>query len=134
MTLTYVYVEIDGRTVDVDDALYARRALEESCRLLDLPEPIVRWYVSEEVAGRHVLTKFGRQLDRQEDQNLHGWYRFDATGDQIAVRADQGRVAIGLTVAHEVRHAWQEANGRPISEADAEAFAGRVVATIGVPR
>lgn len=121
---TYVYVEILEQSVDPDDWRYARRALEESCRLLDLPKPVLRWYVLEDAAGRHVLTKYGRRLDKPDDRSLHGWYITEP--EHVAVRADQSRAQIAATVAHELRHMFQERHGRPISEDDAEAFAGRV--------
>lgn len=126
--MTYVYVEILEQSVDIDDWRHARGALLESCRLLDLPEPVVRWYVEERVAGRHVLTKYGRRLDKPDDRSLHGWTITDP--EHIAIRADQPRAQIAATVAHEMRHVYQERQGRPISEDDAEAFAGRVLANL----
>lgn len=126
--MTYLYSEILPASVDPDDAEFARRVLTESCLQLGITWPVVRWYVASEVVGRHVLTKYGRRLDKEETRSLHGWYIDQPP--HVAVRADQSRVQIGLTLAHELRHVWQEANDRPINEADAEAFAGRILASI----
>ena len=125
--MTYVYVEI--AYPDPDDAAYADRVIEEACRVLNVPTPAVRWYAVEEVAGRYALTRFGRALDRPEDRSLHGWYRADPV-PHVAIRADQSRHQIGMTAAHELRHLWQERHGRPINEDEAEAFAGRIVASL----
>lgn len=127
--MTYIYVEI--AYPDPDDAIYAEQVAEEACRVLDLPTPVVRWYALEEVSGRFALTRYGRKLDKPDKRSLHGWYLTDP--EHIAVRADQSRHQIGMTVAHEIRHLWQERHRRPIDEGDCEAFAGRIVATIGVP-
>ena len=123
-----IYVEIDEVSVDPRDRAYACRVIEKASRLLDVPEPVVRWYVAEAVAPRHMLTKYGRKLDREEPAPLHGWYR--SSPEHISIRADQERIQIGLTAAHELRHLWQKRHGRRITERDAEAFAGRVVSNV----
>ncbi len=125
----YVYAEVDARRLDAGQVADAEDVLDEARSQLDLTGRGValgiRWYVRSELAGEYPLTAYGRSLDVPDARKLSGWY---LDRGWIAVRADQSRRDIALTVAHEAYHAWQEHHGKPLDEASAERFAQRLVA------
>jgi hypothetical protein len=120
---------VDRGALDYSIVSYAERVLDEARYQLDLHGRAygIRWYVRSEQADQYRLTRYGRVLDVPDERHLSGWYLDPAW---IAVRADRSLRDIGLTVAHEVYHAWQERHGKPLNEDAAERFARRLLAHI----
>ncbi len=128
----YQYAEVDARLLDPERVSYAERVLDEARYQLDLIgrglAVAIRWYCRSEQAGEYPLTRYGRWLDVPDERHLAGWY---LDPGWIAVRADQSLRDIGVTVAHEVYHAWQERHDKPLDEEAAERFARALVASEG---
>lgn len=127
----YVYSEVDARRLDAGQVADAEDVLDEARYQLGLIGRGVaiglRWYVRSERAGEYPLTRYGRVLDVPDERHLAGWY---LDPGWIAVRADQSRRDIAVSVAHEAYHAWQEHHAKPLDEDRAESFARRLVASI----
>lgn len=126
----YSYTPIDPERLDPKRLDHAARVLAKACYQLDvcIPAACIRWYCKSERAAEYALTSYGRELDVPDERHLAGWF---LQPGWIAVRADQPLHDIGLTVAHEVHHAWSDAHAKPLDEDGAEAFARRLVATLG---
>jgi hypothetical protein len=129
--MTHRYTEVSRGGLEWDLVSYAERVLDAAREQLDLIGTGValgiRWYVASEQADDYFLTRFGRNLDIDDERPLAGWYRDPAV---IAVRADLPLADIGLTTAHEVYHAFEDHHDRPLNEAAAEDFARRLVARL----
>lgn len=125
--MSYVYSEVDGSLLDPETVAYAEHVLSEARYSLNLRHGAlaIRWYTRE--PEYYPLTRHGRSLDVVDARNLTGWH---AGPPCIAVRVDQTRREIALTIGHEVLHAWEDAHGKPYDEARAESFARRLLANI----
>lgn len=130
--MSYVYAQVDRGSIEWADVSHAERVLEEARWELDLRRPLhIRWYVRDLAGFR--LTRYGRALDVADERHLAGWRDWphcEDCGAYISVRADRPRAEIGLTVAHEAFHLWQQRHDKPLDEIQAEAFARRLVARI----
>lgn len=125
----FVYSEVHRGSIDWTIVSHAERVLAEARHQLDLygrhaAAYGIRWYIRSEHVAEYPLTRYGRVLDVPDDRHLSGWY---LDPGWVAVRVDRPLREIGLTVAHEAYHAWQEAHDQPLDEDRAEAFARRLV-------
>lgn len=98
-----------------------RRFMQACARDLGIPEQAIRWY-REPIEGKD--GDFVPARAEIDSDHLRGWVLADGSG--IAVVNGQSAAETLRTIAHELYHVHENANGLATNEDDAEDYAWRV--------